>query len=540
MLLIVALTLAGLCAGQTASVAIVNATLYTADPARPLARAIAIAGGKILAVGGDVSGHVGPATKVIDARGSALVPGFIDSHGHMRGLGDALSNIEFRNARTLEDALALVAGAARTAKPGDWITGRGWDQTLWPGARFPNADQLSKAAPENPVFLKRVDGHAAWVNRLALDRADINNATRDPEGGRIHRDSNGRPTGILIDRAQGLVSGRIPADGPDQVRERIARAAAECARLGLTSVHDAGVGAEEIAAYRELIAAGNLPVRIYAMIGGAGALWQEWLKRGPEVGPYLTIRSIKMMADGALGSRGAALQQDYSDEPGNRGLLIHDQAVIEEVARAAFKAGFQVNTHAIGDRGNRVALDAYAAVLPPGNKARFRVEHAQVVSPEDFALFRKYGVIASMQATHATSDMRWAEQRLGAARVAGAYAWRTFLNHGVLVANGSDFPVELPDPLKGFYASITRRDETGHPTGGWMPVQKLTRQEALESWTRAGAYAAFEEEQKGTLAPGKLADMVLLSRDIMRAAPAEILTARVKMTVMGGKVVYSE
>jgi predicted amidohydrolase YtcJ len=378
-----------------------------------------------------------------------------------------------------------------------------------------------------------VDGHAAWVNRKALEIADINSSTPDPPGGKIL-------PGVLIDRAQALVSRHIPPDTPEQTLKRISRAAAECARLGLTTVHDAGVSAAELTAYRTLIAQHKLPVRVYAMIGGDGPLWRERLRRGPEIGDRLTVRSIKLVSDGALGSRGAALLAPYSDDPGNTGLMILQKADIQRVARDAVAHGFQVNTHAIGDRANRTVLEAYATVLKGRNDARFRIEHAQVVALEDIPLFAKYSILASMQSTHATSDMRWAEARVGPERIQGAYAWRRFLALGVPLANGSDFPVEDPNPLWGFYAAITRQDRAGAPPGGWFPDQRLTREEALKSWTLGGAYAAFEEKTKGSLEPGKLADFIMLSRDIMTVPASEILTTRVKMTVVGGEIVYSE
>ncbi len=305
-------------------------------------------------------------------------------------------------------------------------------------------------------------------------------------------------------------------------------------------MHDAGVGRRELEAYRALLRQGHLPVRIYAMIGGDGSLWREYLKRGPEIGERFTVRSIKLMADGAMGSRGAAFWQSYSDDPGNTGLLMLTRERIEKVAREAVEHGFQVNTHAIGDRANRLVLDAYGAALKGANDRRFRIEHAQAVALPDFELFRKYSVIASMQSTHATSDMRWAEQRLGPDRVLGAYAPQRLMKIGVTVANGSDFPVEDPNPLWGFYAAITRQDHAGNPRSGWFPDQRMTRQEALESWTVKGAYAAFEENWKGTLKPGMAADFLVLSRDIMQVPPAEIVTARVTTTVLGGEIVFQE
>jgi predicted amidohydrolase YtcJ len=523
---------------QPATLVVHNARIYTGDPARPRANAIAARGARILAVADDVSAHITPQTQVIDAANAAIVPGFIDSHGHLRGLGDSLANLDLRESKSAADVASQVAAAAKNRKAGEWILGRAWDQTRWPGSQFPTAADLDKAAPNHPVYLTRVDGHAAWVNTKALSLADVNAATKDPEGGRIHRDAAGRPSGVLVDRAMGLVSRKVPPASREQIKERLARAAQHCARLGLTTVHDAGVSAEDLAAYRELIAEKRLPLRVYAMIRGEGALWLEYVARGPEVGPRLTVRSVKLMADGALGSRGAALKQPYTDEPANRGLQILDPNAIGRVAKTAVSAGLQVNTHAIGDRANRSVLDAYAAALGGKNDHRFRIEHAQVVSLEDIPLFQKYSVIASMQATHATSDMRWAELRLGPQRTLGAYAWQRFLKLGVPVANGSDFPVEDANPLWGFYASITRQDHAATPPGGWLPAEKMSRDEALRSWTYAGAYAAFEEKDKGTIAPGKLADFVMLSQDIMAVAPLDILNARVTMTVLDGEVVH--
>jgi hypothetical protein len=449
------------------------------------------------------------------------VPGLIDSHVHMESLGESMEILDLRSAKSAESVAEIVRQEARKRKPGEWIRGRGWDQTAFPSREFPNGALLTAAAPRNPVFLTRVDGHAAWVNQQALETAGVTSATKDPAGGKIL-------PGILIDRAQELVASHIPAATQEQVAQRIARAAKECARLGLTTVHDAGVTAEDLAAYRQL----KLPVRVYAMIRGEGPLWREYQRRGPEIGDRLTVRAIKLWADGALGSRGAALLAPYSDDPGNSGLLILQKADIERVARQAVAHGFQVATHAIGDRANRTVLEAYGAVLKGANDRRFRIEHAQVVAPEDFALFEKYSVIASIESTHATSDMRWAEQRVGPERIKGAYAWRRFLSIGVPIANGSDFPVEDPDPLKGFYAAVTR--------AGWFPEQRMTREEALKSWTLGGAYAGFEETQKGSLEPGKLADFVALSSDIMTIPAAEILKTRVKMTVVGGEIVFSE
>jgi len=519
-----------------ADLLVVNARVYVSARTKPVA-ALAVRNGRILAVGDEALRRAGAAARRLDLGGAAVFPSFIDSHAHMRGLGALLESRDLRHVASIAEIAAYVRERASAVPKGEWIVARNWDQTNWGGA-FPSARDLDKAAPDHPVFLSRVDGHAAWVNSRALALAGVTKQTPDPPGGKILRDADGNPTGVLIDRAMNLVRSRIPPPSFEQIKRQLALAAAECARLGLAGVHDAGVTAEDLRAYRELLAEGRLPVRIYAMIAGDGPLWRQFLQRGPETGPWLTVRAIKLYADGALGSRGAAMWQPYSDDKGNTGLLITPREEIERIARQAAARGFQVCTHAIGDRANRVVLDAYAAVLGGPNDKRFRIEHAQVVSLPDFRLFKEFSVIPAIQATHATSDMRWAEARLGPDRVAGAYAWKRFLQLGIPVANGSDFPVEEPDPLPGFYASVTRQDREGRPPGGWMPDQKMTREEALESWTISAAYAAFEEKVRGTLEPGKYADFVVLDRDIMTVPDAEILRTKLKMHFIDGRPVY--
>ncbi len=522
---------------QTADLVVRNAKIYTANPAKPNAAVLVIKDGKILAVG---DSWAGKATRTVDAKGAMVMPGFIDSHGHVQGLGESLETLDLRGIKSEAEAAAMVEKVAKSAKPGEWIRGRSWDQNLWPGKQFPTKASLDQAAPANPVMLSRVDGHASWVNQRALDLSDVNGKTPDPDGGKVLRTESGEATGVLIDMAQRLVGRKVPEATPEQVRRYLARATSELARLGITSVHDAGVSWETLQGYRALITAGEMPVRVNAMIGGVGPLWEMYKKRGPEIGDFLTVRSIKLYADGALGSRGAALLAPYSDDPQNSGLLINKEELIRQVSVEAVKTGFQVCTHAIGDGGNRAVLNAYAAALGGQNNKRFRVEHAQVVAPEDFDIFRKFNIIASVQATHATSDMGWAEARLGPERVKGAYAWQSFLKRGIVVANGSDFPVEQPNPLWGFYSAVTREDHSGAPNGGWYPAQKMNRSEALQSWTQTGAYAAFEESSKGSLTVGKVADFIMLDHDIMTVPAADILKTRVTMTVVGGRVVYSE
>lgn len=519
---------------QPADLIVTNAKVYTVDQAKPKASAFAVRGGRFVAVGdaADVAKLAGPATVRVDAKGAAVIPGLIDSHVHMRGLGDMLETMDLRGVSSIEEIVRRVKRRAAELPKGAWIRGRNWDQTNW-GGRFPAAADL--AGIENPVYLTRVDGHAGWANDVALTAGGVTKATEDPKGGQIIRDAAGNPTGILVDRAQGLVSRRIPALTDTEVEARLARAAKECARLGMTSVHDAGCSRAEIEAYRRLIAKDQLPVRVYAMIGGAGELWEDYLKRGPEIGDKLTVRAIKLVADGAMGSRGAAFFQPYSDDKQNSGLLILQREYIRDVAKDAVAKGFQVATHAIGDRANRTVLDAYGDALGGSNDKRFRVEHAQVVSLPDFALYARFNVIASVQSTHATSDMRWAQDRLGPDRLLGAWAPRRFLNSGVRITNGSDFPVEDPNPFWGLYAAITRMDHTGNPPGGFMPDQKLSRDETLKSWTLDGAYAAFEEKTKGSISPGKVADFLILNKDVMTVPEKEILTALPAATYLGGK-----
>lgn len=518
---------------QTADLAITNAHIYTVNPRQPKAAAMAVRAGKIMAVGDDVSHFIGPSTNVIDAHGLTVIPGLIDSHGHVRALGAALETLDLRGLTSEKEIADRVREAARQAKPGEWILGRAWDQNLWALKEFPTARSISDAAPDNPVALTRVDGHAIWVNQKALELADVNATTKVPQGGRVIG-------GVLLDNAQALVARKIPEPTQEQIERRILRALTECARLGMTTVHDAGVPQSDIDAYHSLAAKGLMPMRAYVMVAGRSDALEPWLARGPEIGDYITVRSIKLIADGALGSRGASMLEPYSDDPGNRGLPILARPFIRSIAEKAVAHGFQLNTHAIGDAANRAALDAYGDVLKGPNDKRFRIEHAQMIAPEDFEKFRKYSIIASMQPTHATSDMPWAADRVGPVRIRGGYAWQTLMKMGVHVPSGSDFPVENPNPIWGFYAAVTRQDHNGNPPGGWFPDQKMTREEALRSWTIEGAWAAFEEKTKGSLEPGKLADFIMLSDDIMTMPEASIWKTHVKLTVVGGKIVYRE
>jgi predicted amidohydrolase YtcJ len=534
---------------QGSTMIIRNARIYTMDRDRPTAEAIAIAGSRIARVGGEdeVMALRGAQTRVIDAGGATIVPGLHDAHGHVAGLGASLATLDLRGTTSYEQVVEIVKQRAAAAAPGEWIRGRGWDQNDWTGHAWPTHDALTAVSPNNPVVLTRIDGHAVLANRKALAAGGVSRATRDPEGGRILRSASGDPAGVLIDRAQALVNDSIPPVSPAQLDAQVLRADEEMRRLGLTMVGDPGATADTIAAYRRLIDAGRLKTRLYVMVsGGSMPALQPFLDRGPEADyadHRMAVRAVKLYADGALGSRGAALLEPYADEPATSGLLLTPPDELYAETLAASKAGFQTAIHAIGDRANRLVLDTFERVqreVPAARALRMRVEHAQVLDAADIPRFAAIGVIASMQPTHATSDMPWAPLRIGHARIAeGAYAWQTLLASGAVVASGSDFPVEQPNPLLGFYAAITRQDAAGHPKDGWTPAQRMTREQALRSFTLDAAYAAHAETFTGSLAAGKLADLVMLSSDIMQVPPPEILSTRVRMTVVAGEVVYN-
>ena len=534
--------LAAMVKGSAADLVLEGGVIVTLDDSRPRATALAVKDGRIVAVGGesDVKPLVGSGTRVIDLKGRAVVPGLTDAHVHVEGLGTALERLDLVGAASLEDALARVAAAAQKAPAGEWLLGRGWDQNDWPGKQFPTAADLDRVLGDRPAYLVRVDGHAAWVSSAALRRAGVSAATADPEGGRILRDTSGAPAGVLVDNAMALVSAFIP-EPPREVRKRrLAAGLRACARAGLTSVHDAGVPLSTVDLYKELLAEGALATRVYVMIRADDFLAAP-ASLAPEIGlgdGRLTVRAIKVVADGALGSRGALLLAPYSDEPGTRGLATIEPEKMKTVLQRALAQGFQVATHAIGDAANRMVLDAYEAAFGAGGGARhrFRIEHAQVLAPADVPRFKALGVIPSMQPTHCTSDMYWAGDRLGPERARGAYLWKTFLVQGVPVPGGSDAPVEKIDVLPGLYAAVTRQDAKGWPEGGWHPEERVTIAEALTMFAKSAAFAAFEEDDRGTIAPGKRADLTVFTRDVTAVAPAEILGTAVAMTVVGGEV----
>ena len=519
-------------------------TIVTLDPGRPRVEALAVAGGVVVAVGGDdeIREWVGPSTRILDLEGGTATPGLVDAHAHLVGLGHSLQQVDLRGATSID---AVVERLREHAPPTGWITGRGWDQNLWPGGAMPTHEPLTRAFPDRPVWLRRVDGHAGWANLASLERAGIGRDTAAPNGGEILRDVEGNPTGVLVDAAMSLVS--VPPAGPAEIRRAILDGQAHAAQRGLTGVHEMGIGPEEDAAYRELAASrdpdSSLRMRVHAYAH------EGWFREGlSESNPdpiraearYL-LAGVKVYADGALGSRGAALLDPYADRPTHRGLMQHDPETLYELVHAAVSGRWQVATHAIGDAANRAVLDAYARALADvsaGPDARLRIEHCQIVHPDDIERFAALGVIASMQPTHATSDMAWVPERIGNDRLAGAYAWRRFLDAGVTLAFGSDFPVELVDVTHGLYAAVTRQTADGHPVGGWLPDQRLDLLEAIGGFTTGAARAAHRETHLGRLALGYRADLTCFGEAIDTLEPSALRTTRIRGTLIDGEAVY--
>jgi predicted amidohydrolase YtcJ len=549
--------------------AILFMALFACAPNQPSARTIPMTSDSTLFIGGTVAAgaaqtpqknlaiytsggkiaEVGPAAElqrkypqadVVAVPNGTILPGLTDAHGHLYGLGVALDVVDLVDTQSYDAVIARVKQRAASAAPGEWIVGRGWDQNDWPVQEFPTFAALDAAVPDHPVFVTRVDGHAALANSAAMRAASVTAATKDPDGGRIIRDANGNPTGVFVDAATDLIEKAMPVASAEQRKARVLAAAQDIAAHGLTEMHDAGIDADTIRAVQELIDEGKFPIRVYAMLGDNDALLEQWFRSGPllDYGGHLTIRAVKLYADGALGSRGAALLAPYSDDPGNVGLMLATPEHLQDVATRGRAAGFQVNTHAIGDRGVRNVIDAYSNAGVSA-KDRFRVEHLQVIAPEDLPRLVQHGIIGSMQPTHATSDMYWAEARLGAERAKGAYAWRTVLNAGGRLALGSDFPVESVNPFFGLLAAVTRQDQKGWPPGGWHPTERLTLAEAIRGFTSDAAYAAFEETSRGTIEPGKLADFTIVEGDLFAMPPNDLYKTKVLYTVVGGKVVYA-
>lgn len=532
---------------DAADVLYVNGTIYTVDAKSSVAEAIAVRAGRIVAVGtaADCAVHKGPTTEVVDLGGACVVPGLIDAHAHFGSLGSIKRSLDARKTRSYAELIELVKAKAAKAAAGEWILGGRWDNATWGMKDLPTHHELSKAVPDVPVLLSRVDGHAALANRKAMELAGVTKDTPDPAGGDVVKDADGEPTGIFIDNAISVIRKAVKGRGAPY-EDLLLDAQAACVAVGLTGIHDMGVSPDEAATARKLADAGKLKIRLYLALSGGRSAPDYFAEHKPIVHERVTFRSCKMYIDGAMGSRGAWLLAPYADKPANDqgkpnvGLNVEDPKLIREVATAALKHGWQLCVHAIGDRGNREVLDAFeAAIRETGAKDhRLRIEHCQCVALDDIPRFAKLGVIPSMQPTHATSDMRWAEDRVGKERLKGCYAWRRFLDAGCRIAGGSDFPVEGENPILGFFAAVTRQDEAGKPEGGWTADQLVTRAEALRMFTIDAAYAGFEEKEKGSLEPGKLADFVVFDRDITKCAPKEILGAKVARTVIGGEVVH--
>jgi predicted amidohydrolase YtcJ len=535
-------------AAQAADLLVDNVNGYTLDSHGKLQhfQALLVDQGKVVATGNraELASRAGDA-KVIDGHGHTLLPGLIDAHGHVLELGYARNNVDLAGTQSLDEALAKVKAYAAAHPEAKWILGSGWNQEIWKLGRFPTAKELDAAVADRPVWLSRVDGHAGWANSAAIKLAGVNKASKDPSGGRIERDAGGNPAGVFVDGATSLVNAKVPAPTPQQKVAALDTALAEMASVGLTGVGDAGIDLANYELYRQYADQRKLTVRIYAMILGTGDDFDVISKDGPLIGygnDFLSVRAVKLYADGALGSRGAAMLAPYSDDPHNRGLLFLKPAELSADIGKALGKGYQVGVHAIGDHANREVLDSYAAAYkahPDGIALRNRVEHAQIVSLQDIPRFVPLRLIASMQPTHATSDMNMAEDRIGHERIKGAYAWQRFLKQGTIVAGGSDFPVESPNPFYGLYSAITREDHAGQPPGGWYPDQDMTPAEALRAFTLDAAYAEHAEKTLGTLEPGKWADFILIDHDIFKDPANKIWNTKVLQTWVGGKQVYA-
>jgi len=536
------------CTQFTEQKLIYNANGYTieSDTLR-LFEALLIQDGKVRAVGNEDELRALATTEDIievDAQGNTLLPGLIDAHGHVMGLGFQELQINLAGIRSLEETLEQLKAYADANPELEWIIGRGWNQTLWKENRFPTAADLDQVIPDRPVWLSRVDGHAGWANSKAMQLAQVSSDTPDPEGGKIIKDERGRPTGVFIDAAEGYVQQVVPVYTAQEQALALAAANNVLRSYGVTSVHDAGVGIQTWELYQEFASQGKLDVRIYGMISGAGSTFDALSVQGPITGLYddlLALRSVKLYADGALGSRGAALLSDYHDEPGNKGLLFVSQDEMNTMAEKVVSKGFQANIHAIGDAANRQVLDAlaYAQEQHPNPDQRNRIEHAQIIELQDIPRFKELNIIASMQPTHATSDKNMAEDRVGSERIKGAYAWQTLLGQGTVVASGSDFPVESANPFLGLYAAITRKDIEGNPLGGWYANEAMTREQTLRSFTLDAAYAGFQEDVLGSLEEGKWADFIIIDRDIMRVEDSEIWQTEVLQTWVAGEPVFT-
>ncbi len=484
-----------------------------------------------------------PDAQVTDGKGKTVLPGLIDAHGHVLDLGYESTQVALSDTGSLSQAQGAIRAYAEANPQHAWVQGDGWNQVKWQLGRFPTALELDAAVNDRPALLWRVDGHAAWLNSKALQAAGITAETKDPVGGRVERDEHGNPSGVLVDKAMDLAAKALPQPSDTERHQALTAALHHINSVGLTSVGDAGDTAADIALYRRAADAGELSVRVYAMIRDTGEDFQQLAPAGPLLGygnDRLTVRAVKLFADGALGSRGAAMLAPYSDKPDQKGLPFMSDAEMESKVETALKAGYQVNVHAIGDAANRQVLNAFEAAYKNvgGKDLRNRIEHAQVVALSDIPRFKQLNIIASMQPTHATSDMNMAQDRIGAERLKGAYAWRSMLKQGTIIAGGSDFPVESDNPFFGIYSAVTRMDHDGKPAGGWHPEQKMTLMEAFRAFTLDAAYAQHAEHTQGSLEPGKWADFIVIDQDLFRMAPADIWKIKVEQTWVGGKRVF--
>ncbi|MEX2302828.1 MAG: amidohydrolase [Bryobacterales bacterium] len=535
---------------EPADLLLTNGIVHTLDAVQPVAQAVAIRDGRIVFVGagGEAAAYRGPDSEVIDLAGKTVVPGFSDSHAHLSGIGAREMQLNLDTAGSVAELLERVREQAQKSEPGEWIVGRGWIEAQWDPPVFPTRWDLDKVSPQHPVWLVRADGHAGVANSLALRVIGVHKGVKDPPGGEILRDpKTGEPTGMLIDRAQSIIRRFLPEDTPERKRQALLLGVRRSLEMGWTQLGIAGNFYEEVELLRSLYDAGEIPLRLYDAVGGPGPDADRILREGPNIEGYgglFTLRGIKLMADGALGSRGAALLEKYDDHDSN-GLLMFETDALLPLLERALRAGVQVQTHAIGDRANRFVLDLYEEAfrrVPLGERKvaepRWRIEHAQILAPPDIPRFAKLSVIASMQPSHAITDLYFAKSRLGEERLAGAYAWRSLLDAGARLAGGSDAPVEKGDPLVEFYAAVTRKDLQGKSEQHWHAEQRVSREEALKMLTLWAAYATFEESTRGSVAAGKWADLTVLSRDIMTVEESLIPQTRCEITIVAGKIAY--
>ena len=524
-----------------------NGRVLTQDPRRPEATAIGIRGDRIVMVGGDVevARGGGPRTQRLDLGGAFVMPGLVDSHVHLRSLGEQLTSLDLRGIASPEEIARRAAKAASALPASEWLNGIGWDQNLWPGGRYPDHRLLTLTVPDRPVWLLRIDWYAGWANRMAMHAAGITRDTPDPQGGRIVKDASGEPTGLFLGEAVSLVARAQPPRTRARLKDLLRPALARCAAMGLTEVHDAAAILEEAAAFRELAEAGELPIRVHLMCKGYGGEDVASMLAQPILIDHrgrLTHRTLKLIIDGTMGSHGALFFEDYADDPGNRGFFVTPAEEIRRLTEEAMRRGYQVATHAIGDRGISLVLDAFEAALDAvkPRDPRPRLEHLQCVRRADVERVKRLGLIASMQPSHATAEFGWSEKRVGAERGHGLYALRWVVNAGIPLAAGSDLPVDDESPLTGIHSAVTRQNPRGEPAGGWHPEHKLTLEEALRAYTLGPAYAAFEEDRKGRIAPGQWADLTILAKDLRNIPASEIPRVEVLGTLVGGRFAYRD